>query len=839
MAVIVSSCSNGTATMADSHGFVSVSVRINGQFDMYGGSSFAVPADMLPAPADFAMSMSSADGVYGAEWPAMTDFDDRQSLMLGAYVVSLSSPGVNGGPAMAGKADFNVSAAERSDVVVECRPTDAVFILNASGASDGVALDSVAVHSDGDLYWTVPADGSRHEVFTSGGFQSYFARFSDASGRSVLLDCGFTTEVRPACGTAFDFSLSDGKLSCVGNGISHAIDIDNSLFSAHAPEVLPVGFVPGSAVHIDEGLTLLQPVGMSVSSSRPLRHVYLTVVSPALNHVDAPAEFDLLHLSDSERAFLDESGLRVVPASDGLGMSVVFTELLENMASFISTRSLFTLLAVDDLGLCSDPVVLDVSTKSVSFTLEDVSKAVMGSDTVSMAIVSNIGHLERQDFRIVCAGSEGAHVVCPVTSWQTSPDGNLRVAFVVPAGPSDVDIDVEYLGIRRASATVRRVAPAVSLDIDAFATSAIVAVHCATPAQAAALIEYGTFTVDGIRASVWKRYPEAGRIIVNGLSPSRSYKVGVDACGQSSVASAVCVTERDEPVPMANFDDWRVLYDYKNLPMGGRYSTTSLSIVNRQNFTDVYVQWPRKYWASNNAKTFCMDARNRNTWYMWPTATLEYGLADDIKAVRLTSVGWDHDGPEIPDYVQAPGQDLDYSRVVPHVAHRSAGRLWLGSYDYDPATGQETIRQDHGFSSRPSSLNGYFKYLPDVTDNDDYGLVMVEIINVTDGVETVIATGRYEFRTSPDYRTFSVPLSYAYFNLHATGLRIMFSSSAQIPENTTPQSAPSSPLSTFDSQPSTTSAQSYEDTHVPVTPWPELGRMSGSTLWLSALSFAY
>ena len=238
-------------------------------------------------------------------------------------------------------------------------------------------------------------------------------------------------------------------------------------------------------------------------------------------------------------------------------------------------------------------------------------------------------------------------------------------------------------------------------------------------------------------------------------------------------------------------------------------------MVNRQNFTDVYVQWPKKYWASNNAKTFYTDSRNKNTWYMQPAAVLKPGLTDDVKAIVISSVGWDHDGEAIPDYVQLPGESLPYSNNVPAVAHRSAGRLFIGGYDYDPSTGSEVYTEGVNFSSRPSALNGYFKFLPDITHTDDKAFVEVRLTNISDGVETVIAHGSITFDTAPDYRTFSVPLTYTYFNRPASRLYVMFSSSVAA------------------------GSQEYEDDNVPVTAYPELGVMRGSSLWVSGLTFSY
>jgi hypothetical protein len=62
---------------------------------------------------------------------------------------------------------------------------------------------------------------------------------------------------------------------------------------------------------------------------------------------------------------------------------------------------------------------------------------------------------------------------------------------------------------------------------------------------------------------------------------------------------------------------------------------------------------------------------------------------------------------------------------------------------------------------------------------------------------------------------FNVPLTYGYYNLKATRLKIMFASTTQ------------------------TGTQEFEDANVPLSSHPESGVMSGSSLWIDNLSFTY
>ena len=198
------------------------------------------------------------------------------------------------------------------------------------------------------------------------------------------------------------------------------------------------------------------------------------------------------------------------------------------------------------------------------------------------------------------------------------------------------------------------------------------------------------------------------------------------------------------------------------------------------------------------------------------------GLLDNLregtytKTIAISSTGYDLNGGAIPDYIQQEGQRLPYSANVPAVRNRAAGRLWLGSYEFNPADGSEKINQGVSFSCRPSALNGYFRYLPDLTDGSDYGYVQIQLVNISNGKETLIATGRLNFRTQPDYAAFRCPIEYIVYDLKPTHLRIMFVSSHYADCDNT-----------------------ANDRLVPVTADMPNARMRGSTLWVSQLTFSY
>ena len=157
-----------------------------------------------------------------------------------------------------------------------------------------------------------------------------------------------------------------------------------------------------------------------------------------------------------------------------------------------------------------------------------------------------------------------------------------------------------------------------------------------------------------------------------------------------------------------------------------------------------------------------------------------YDAISGSKAMKLSSVAWDANGEEITDYAQKQGEYVPYNKNIPHISYRAAGKLFLGEYKFDAKTNTEIYDEGIPFSSRPTALNGYYKYTPSINQLHDKGLVIISIINKTKDSETEIAHGEFLFSGNSDYTAFNVPLSYKSFGIKATHLRIMFASSNNI-----------------------------------------------------------
>lgn len=816
------SCTDDTTAVTTDNGFLSVNATLDAAIIMADGSTVTLSERQQPRPGELAVTLTSADG-HSHTWAALKDFDAQESFLAGLYTLQLEGQAAGEGmPHFAATMPVAITGGATTTANVAVKVSDAMLrVTGTSETGNDVAMTGVTVHANGGGYFTAGADGTVHDLFTMVGTQHYYATMRrEADGRELRMSLPHTTAVAAAHGQSVDVGFDGDRISIRTAGGESSLAVARDIFDAAAPDIACRGFESGARISVSEGVTLQEPLAMDVSAGRELAHLWLTVESPVVSVADVPAELDLLNIPPEYKQIMEESGLTVTRTAEGA--TVDFTRNVETLASVLTTVSTFTVMAEDVAGVCSAPAVLSVESRTVSVSVQTVTGAVMGVNSATARLQFSIPDAERADVEMfTLVGEDDETTVrgtaCAITGWKALGDGRVDVTFTVPGGNEAVRVEVDYLGIRRAILTVERTAPEFRIEADPYATSADLHIVSDNDSVRAAVTRYGDVRVNGMRAAVMRRDPQSGSIVITALTADNGYDVNVSVAG--TARSARFRTERALGVPGGDFLDWRVETDDKGLPCGGRYSTTPVSIVNRQNYSDIHVEWPKNYWASNNAKTYYKGSRHRNTWYMQPACKEENRGTDSqnqsIKAIRISSVGWDHDGEAIPDYVQQQGHVVPYSLNVPRVAHRSAGRMFLGRYEYDAATGREKFAEGRDFGSRPLSLNGYYKFIPDVTAITDRGYVDIRLLNIVGTDTTLVASGRQEFNTSPDFRAFSVPLTYSHYGVHPNRLCIMFSSSTA------------------------TGTQEYEDAHVPVTAFPELGIMHGSTLWVSELTFSY
>ena len=547
------------------------------------------------------------------------------------------------------------------------------------------------------------------------------------------------------------------------------------------PEMLD-GFGPSVSVS-ESSLSLCEhtlpssPLIFNVSHERPLSSLILTIDSRSLIAQGAPHECDLLNLSADQRRFMADAGVTIPVATDGdlsLDLSPLLSMLRYNDGQI--NKSLIGVVAVDELSRLSDPATVNVSTLPVEMEVEHVSPAMIGVDLTDITIISPAGDPTRF-VTLVCDGHK-----LEIISAESLGDGRYRLRVRVPSGNVPVTLSIYYDGKIKGEYTVGRIAPGFSLEVDPFASIAVVRVKADDESLLPIIIDNLHMLVNGQMSELYQRNHETSTLVIMNLEPHKAYRLRAslleNIADDPDAVEMTFITESATDLPNPGFEDVKNTLKYKDMPQGGPYSQTIAEIFNSQNHTS-FDLWTPTGWANTNAKTFNSSSSNPNTWYMHPSVFSTTESAGGDYAVELVSVAFDPAGPAIKPYIQESTPYVPYSRNIPDIAYRAAGRLFLGSYEFNPVTVTERYVEGIPFTSRPLSLSGFYRYTPSRANVHDAGEVSIEVLGLVNGAEHIIASNRTRLAavTGNGYAAFNISLSYNYFGVKATSLRIMFTSS--------------------------------------------------------------
>lgn len=786
-----------------------------------GWVAFEIEANsnpLAPPTEPFALTMASADSLYSHTWPDIAQFPLLENFYSGAYTATAVSgiPDAEGYgcPCYQGIAPFEIIDNQYQHVAISCHLTQALATVEVGpGLSAMMPPQSITLHSAGHSYVEVDPSQQAPMLIMPGATTAILA-FDGPDGERVRVMPDFEafTPANELSQIKMDMD-ADSVLTLECGASKTTLRLTYAMLAGAAPEIEAGGFTPGHTMNLMEGFPAAHPVVMTLRAPAGMQAVTLTSICYMPSLRDMPGEADLWSRPDALNAY----GLHVARVSD-TEMTIDFTDLLESAAVEGNSSATFLAVCRDKLGRVSQPMALQVSISSMEMAVVRSTPAYVGVEKPSVTLALNTPKAEASDFTIYITDEYGNNAKeAPIVNSEVDSVANeITLQFKVDEGSDDIHARIDFMGQPKVNTVVQRDVAPYQINVDAFATAALIFIQAETPEITSAIARLASVKANGKEASINLRDEEEGAILIVGLTPSTSYTITPVAVANGFVPEAVVVTEADAQVPSGDFEDPKDAIRYDNMKSGGAYSVSPFPVFNQQNFTSFNTKWTEKHWANVNAKTFCNKAANHNTWYMQPSAWLDYdNSVSGSKSAFIASVGWSLAGAEIPPYTQLPDQYLPYNANVPHVDHRSAGKLFLGSYQFDPATLQERYTEGVTFRSRPSSLNGFFKYLPDATVINDYGTLLIEIINEDGPEPVVVATTTVRFNSSPDFIAFNAPLEYKLTGVKATRLKMMFSSShmgGTIEE---------------------------EDAYVPVTPDPEHARCIGSRLWIDNLSFSY
>lgn len=783
-AMILAGCSTDSSFSFSGTGRLHVEVVI-------GDSDYSSDiAAGIPDASEFSLTIRDIYGKYSHTWNPWTDYNSDAGLVPSAYSLTAFygdtlREGFNA-PLLMARRTVTLNDGEDLSVKLECALSSAIYIMSFSDrlitAYPGIAA---TLHADGGKYIEYPSASAGSPLYLHPGSATLFIDLPRAGSPALNFELAKlpVVESGEVCRIDLDISQSSTitalEMDFNSGEASASQPLTPDFLDASAPAVSAVGFIPGVDLSINEGEELASSIGFNVDADN-LRSLLLTFNHLPYEAPSLPTEIDILAASATQLQALSDAGVDILRNESGFPIALDFRRLLASVKSITSPSPVeIAVLAVGANGLSSVPLTLKATVFPVDIRVVQVGTSLIGVNLAEVVIESAVNPAGM--LAIQSLSEQNKWVDCEIESINPIGEGRYRISFMLHPSDADAAVRLLYCGSERASFIVKKVSPSFSIAVDAFALKAYVKVIPDDPSLLSIITESLNVYANGNLIGVIDRDIASGIVTVGALSEKSRYSLKATVLAAPKSDTDFCpvvniVTEPCTQIPNSDFEDVKSVIHVGGMPSGGRYSQSIVPIYNRQNTIDVSAS-AAKGWADCNSKTFCTSSSNFNTWYMQPSTFAVGDAYSGGYAMCIRSTGWDCYGDAIPDYLQESQPYVSYSRIVPDIKYKAAGKLFLGSYSFNPTTLTETYTEGIRFNSRPSRLNGYYRYVPTVSDPSDMGLVIVQLLGEVNGNTEVIASGQGLLSSSMSYRTFSVELIYTRLNVKATTIRVMFSSS--------------------------------------------------------------
>jgi len=811
--LLLVSCAN--EDKQGSSGYGAINVQVSADYKVVPVTrSTAESASTIENPdvSEFALKLVSSDGSFSRAWDSLADFDPATKIPVGTYTMSAFYGDIDiegfEKPFYLGETPVAVRDRENSSVEINCTLANVKVTVEYSDAFKKYFADySTTIHSTGGEYIEFSKTETRAAYVKPGkitiqthlkkqnGIESTFepAAIPNATARQhykIKLDISDNNAGEAQLNISFDETTETQPIK---------IDISDEVMVAPAPSFLLSGFESGVPVEAKEfNYPADKNVNISLTAKGGLAGCTLTTSSRSLESKGWPQEIDLINMSEDQAEILRRLGLKIKGFSEvGNKMGFIdFTELFTQLQIIDnSDQHMFTISAKDLYGKVSEsPISLSVKNLPLTFTLQEPEAVFVGSSSAIIPVLYDGSDIDLVQFSYLNA--EGHKVNC--TSTVLSTEENLyQVKISVEATNKPIEIEASLSGgLKTAATSISVLTPEFTIsaeEYDVWAKKAIVKLTATDPQYQDAVNRYAVLYTNSTGQWVQAASTHEGNVhTLTGLSPDTRYQIkGTCNNEQENVnyhGDCTIRTETTAGVPNGNFEELTQTISIQDMNQGGKYSVWPADYQNTCSFT---IQEPTG-WSSVNAKTCNTSAANQMSWFVIPSTyntTLSWssyrsfgmstqtpdiykGLSaqDGNNAMVIRNVAWDANGTT-PSKTGGAFNTTYYNTNVPSMSNRSAGKLFLGSYSY--SGNSESYNEGTSFSSRPSTMKGWYKYTPDNNDVSETGVISVTLLNG----ETVLASGTINLTAASDYTEFTVPLVYTVTDKKANLLKIMITSS--------------------------------------------------------------
>lgn len=771
--------------------------------------------EVLPSIQDFSISVLQGDKVQ-ASWDKLSDYDEDTTFPVGSYTLKafygdIEKEGFDS-PYYEGTTDFNIRGGETTPVETTCKLANTKI--------------SIEYTDDFKQYFktyssTVQAELGSEVSFSSGETRAAFVKpgrisvkltFTKVNGglSPTTIEVVTIEEALAQHHYHLQMNVDAGKamLSIVFDRVTEVrpitLDISDKALNIKPPYFTLTGFEKtsndgnqwdGNPIESNQLSALLTSLG-------GFTKCILRTTSP--NLPDWPEEgFNLAALTPEDQALLDKSGVKLIGFGinqDQMGI-INFTGLIPNLnITDNNDTHLFYLSATSTYGKQSEDYVLNITTPK-NFMLLPTEPVKMKSKEVTIPVKLKEGNPQNIKLYYRYYG-----VMTLINNTVITPIEGKEGYYNIKASGIDMgvvakDFQAEYNGLKSAIVSVAVIIPSYSVILEPFDMWSYTAEMTIIPEYAEdmsnvmsaieAYISLNGSTWTKVDAKDLKLDVTTGKAVISGLTPGTTYYFRT-TCDDGATFSIPVMQTTESVVQLPDFTQGWGNYFNETINKGGGYGYSGiLGSSKKQDTRLLTIEDLNDTWAVVNQKTAPTNPKTKNTWYIVASAF------NQNTGVMLRNVAWsDKLGDPPSKYGSVSWSATTLNDLTPPThEHRSAGKLFLGSYSYNHSTNVEIYNEGISFTSRPIKLKGTYTY---VANNDQGGIVTVIVENREGGQTLKLAEGSEVLTATSSQKDFTVDLTYnTMFEKKATHLRVMFASSSNA-SNT--QSVEDSKIKTTDNK---------------------------------------
>ena len=823
-AVSMTSCHDDLQRNSDGgQGGIMPNVELNTSVESSQKSSSRAVGDITVD--DLSLTIKSADGSYSNTWNSVADYDPETKFKVGSYTAEAAygDPTKEGFdcPAYFGAQDIEVLENQQTPVSLTATLANSmVSITYTDNFKEYMSSWDANLHSTGGTYIYYSQNEERPAYVQPGSVKMNVSFTTPAGDYASLEVASFQAVERHHYHITVDLNNGGGSGDAVliisfDDSLDQEpvyIELGDELYNAPAPVISGAGDLVDGRVYTyvigDEWAT---PIKANIVARGGIAGVTVTTGSQSLKQQGWPAEVDLMEADEVMQARLKQLGFDAVGLwKDAGNMAVLdFTDLVNHLTEVDDNANHFTILVRDRLSKVSEPFSFAVNATPMQLSLANPATLAVGATRVSFDMNFN-GSNPKDAVKFQYNNERGTWTPMTVVSIEeTDAEGVYRVTLEAPADSRPLTVKAVTKVKDSEPLTISRVSPTFALTVDGadvWATKATVALT-SDDVDAATLASYAALYLSTDGATYTQAQPavDGARLLVTGLTPGTKYFAKATVTGDINDACSPVefTTETALDVPNGDFEALEQTLHESSMNQNGKWGITA-GIYYQSTLT--YTISEPTGWSSVNKKT--TSGSTRNSWFVVPStfnSTLSWvSTVPKIKVVGtgggsatpesytgftahsgnnamvVRNVAWDAAG-EVPSQEHhttsgASGEN-HFNQKVANVSTISAGKLFIGSYDY--ANGQETYNEGTLFASRPATLKGYYTYACDSQDTSESGVVTVQLLNGS----TVIGSGEALLGAADAFKEFSVNINYVANAPKATSLRIMFKSSDKSDES--------------------------------------------------------